>query len=73
MYTYKLGSLKLYSNLKSYIVTKKQQFEVLNMSQILCKWQKERTMWHMVGGEHSFKMSAPQLLRLGIDSVLKIF
>ena len=28
-------------------------------------------MWHMVGGEHYFKMSAPQLLRFGIDSVLK--
>ena len=29
-------------------------------------------MWHMVGGEHSLKMSAPQLLRFGIDSVLKM-
>ena len=27
----------------------------------------------MVGGEHSFKISAPQLFRFGIDSVLKIF
>ena len=26
----------------------------------------------MVGGKHSFKMSAPQLLRFGIDNVLKI-
>ena len=26
----------------------------------------------MLGGEHSLKMLAPQLLRLGIDSVLKI-
>ena len=26
----------------------------------------------MVGGEHSLKISAPQLLRFGIDSVLKI-
>ena len=25
-----------------------------------------------MGGEHSLKMSAPQLLRFGIDSVLKI-
>ena len=25
----------------------------------------------MVGGEHSLKISAPQLLRFGIDSVLK--
>ena len=30
-------------------------------------------MWHMVGGEHSLKISAPQLLWFGIDSVLKIF
>ena len=29
-------------------------------------------MWHMVGGEHSLKISAPQLLRFGMDSVLKI-
>ena len=28
--------------------------------------------WHMVGGEHSLKMSALQLLRFGINSVLKI-
>ena len=27
-------------------------------------------MWHMVGGESSLKISAPQLLRFGIDSVL---
>ena len=26
----------------------------------------------MVGGEHSLKISAPQLLKFGIDSVLKI-
>ena len=26
----------------------------------------------MMGGEHSLKISAPQLLRFGIDSVLKI-
>ena len=31
-----------------------------------------RDMWHMVGGEHSLKMSALQLLRFWIDSVLKI-
>ena len=29
-------------------------------------------MCHKVGGEHSLKISAPQLLRFGIDSVLKI-
>ena len=29
-------------------------------------------MWHMVGDEHSLKVLAPQLLRFGIDSVLKI-
>ena len=29
-------------------------------------------MCHMVGGEHSLKISAPHLLRFGIDSVLKI-
>ena len=29
-------------------------------------------MWQMVGGEHSLHISAPQLLRFGIDSVLKI-
>ena len=29
-------------------------------------------MWHMVGGEHSLKILAPQLLQFGIDSVLKI-
>ena len=27
----------------------------------------------MVGGEHSLKISAPQLLWFGIDSALKIF
>ena len=41
MYTYKLSSLKLYSNLKSYIVTKKQQLLAQNVLQILCKWQKK--------------------------------
>ena len=30
-------------------------------------------MWHMVGGEHSLKISAPQLLWFGIDSTLNIF
>ena len=29
-------------------------------------------MWHMEGGEHSLKISALQLLRFGIDSVLNI-
>ena len=29
-------------------------------------------MWRMVGGEHYLKMSAPQLLRFEMDSVLKI-
>ena len=29
-------------------------------------------MQHMVGGEHSLKISAPWLLRFGIYSVLKI-
>ena len=32
-------------------------------------------MWHMThggGGEHSLKIVTPQLLRFGIDSVLKI-
>ena len=32
-----------------------------------------RDMWHMVGGEHSLKISAPQLLWFGIDSTLNIF
>ena len=29
-------------------------------------------MWHMVGGEYSLKMSAPQLLLFVVDSVFKI-
>ena len=29
-------------------------------------------MWHMVGGKHSLKVSAPQLLCIMIDSVLNI-
>ena len=29
-------------------------------------------MGHMVGGKYSFKISAPKLLRFGIDSVWKI-
>ena len=33
----------------------------------------KRDMWHMVGGEHSLKISAPQLLWFGIDSALNIF
>ena len=32
-----------------------------------------RDMWHMVGGEHSVKISSPQLLWFGIDSTLNIF
>ena len=36
-------------------------------------WLVTYDMWHMMGGEHSLKMSAPQLIRLGIDSVLKIW
>ena len=35
-------------------------------------WHVTYDTWHMVGGEHSLKISAPQLLRFGIDSVLKI-
>ena len=35
-------------------------------------WHVTGEMWQMVGGEHSLKMSAPQLLRFGIDGVLKI-
>ena len=35
-------------------------------------WHVTRDKWHMVGGENSQKNSAPQLLGLGIDSVLKI-
>ena len=35
-------------------------------------WHVTSYMWHMVGGEHSLKISAPQLLRFGLDSVLKI-
>ena len=31
-----------------------------------------RGMRHMVGGEHSLKISAPNLLRFGMDSVLEI-
>ena len=35
-------------------------------------WHVTPDMWHTVGGEHSLKISAPQLLRFGIDIVLKI-
>ena len=35
-------------------------------------WNMTYDMWHMVGGEHSLNMLAPQFLRFGIDSVLKI-
>ena len=35
-------------------------------------WHVTCDMWHMLRGEHSLKMSAPQLLQFGIDSVLKI-
>ena len=35
-------------------------------------WHVKHDMWHKVGGEHSLKISAPKLLRVGIDSVLKI-
>ena len=30
-----------------------------------------RDMWHIVGGEHSLKISAPQLLQFVIDSVFE--
>ena len=30
-------------------------------------------MLHMVGGEHSLKISAPQLLRFGCNDVLKVW
>ena len=36
------------------------------------RWQAAHDMWHMVGGEYYLKFSAPQLLRFGKDSVLKI-
>ena len=35
-------------------------------------WHLTCDTWHMVRGEHSLKSSAPQLLRFGLDSVLKI-
>ena len=34
-------------------------------------WNVRRDMWHMVEGEHSLQITAPQLLWFGIDSVLK--
>ena len=40
---------------------------------ISLSWLKNKKgMLHMVGGEHSLNISAPQLLRFGIDIVLKI-
>ena len=36
-------------------------------------WQVLPDMWHMVGGEHSLKMSAPWHFRFGIDSAMMIF
>ena len=37
-------------------------------------WLVTPDIWHVTqgGGEHSLKISDPQLLRFGIDSVLKI-
>ena len=35
-------------------------------------WCVTLDMWHMVEGEYSLKMAVPQLLRFGIDIVLKI-
>ena len=35
-------------------------------------WYMTHDMWHIAGGEHFLQISAPQLLRFGIDSVLKI-
>ena len=35
-------------------------------------WHVNRDMGHMVGGEQSLKIPPPQLLRFGMDSVLKI-
>ena len=35
-------------------------------------WHVTHDMWHIVGGEYSLKMSATQLLRSGMDSVLMI-
>ena len=37
------------------------------------RWHVTRDLWHMVEGEHYLKISAPQLLQFGIDSVLKIW
>jgi hypothetical protein len=37
------------------------------------KKKNKKNTWHMVGGEHSLTISAPQLLRFGIDSVLEYF
>ena len=35
-------------------------------------WHVTCGMWHMMGGEYYLKVSAPQLLQFGSDSVLKI-
>ena len=37
-------------------------------------WRAACDIWHLKhgGGEHSFKMSAPQLLRFGIDGVMMV-
>ena len=35
-------------------------------------WRVTHDMRHMMGGEHSLKILAPQLLRFGIDSVMKV-
>ena len=35
-------------------------------------WHMTHDMWHMVWGEHSLKILAPKLFRLGIDNISKI-
>ena len=36
-------------------------------------WQMTPDMWHVVGGEHSLKMSPLQLSRFGCNDVLKVW
>ena len=74
----KLSQFKLFIRLKISMYRKKLFYQFVlkthdTWHQTPGTWHVTLDMWHMEGDKHSLKMSAPQLLWLGMDSALKIF
>ena len=59
-----------YTHLLRYFVKKRKKITEKTTCDM---WHVTHDMWRVVRDEHSFKISAPYILRFGIDCVLKNF